>query len=58
MIFNPSADNLTVDVAVFASAIARYRPKTEEWLNSPEGLRALQFCHALVEFSEGNRING
>ena len=58
VIFNPSADNLTVDVAVFGSAIARYRPKTEDWLNSSEGLRALQFCHALVELSEGNRING
>ena len=58
VIFNPSADNLTVDVAVFASAIAQYRVKTDEWLNTQAGRRALTFCQALTELKEVNRIHG
>ena len=58
VIFNPSADNLTVDVAAFAGAIAQYRVKTDEWLNTQAGGRALTFCQALTELKEVNRIHG
>lgn len=58
VIFTPSADNLNCDVAVFSNAIAQYRAKTDEWLNTPAGLRAQKFCSALAELKEVKRANG
>ena len=58
VIFSPSADNLNCDVSAFAGAIAGYRTKTQRWLNTPAGIRAMQFCLALAELKEGGSANG